>query len=142
MFLLLSATCAAAQILQTDKRDGRLKLELKSDWLPSTAEVARVESLLKVPREVGKLQDYERYWVGTFKNGRKRISGYLNSETSDSSSRRHISQPHIVKYAMVEFIADAGCEVIYIEYDLPTDRILKHQCGRPITGTVGPPGWR
>lgn len=138
-----SGMYATAQIIEIDPRDRRAKVELKSDWLPTTVQISRVESLLKMPPEVGKLQDYDRYWMGKIEKGRKRISGHLESRhfTSRGSARQSGSQ-HIVKRQFLELVSDGGCGMVFVSYDVQTDRILKHACSGDMRGPQGPPGWR
>ena len=139
--VFVSGACAKAQTIEIDPRDGRAKIELKSDWLPTVAQISRVESLLKMPPEVGKLQEYDRYWMGRVENGRKLISGHLEIWRSPSPGRQPGSR-HIVKHQFLEIVHDGGCGTVSISYDLQTDRILKHTCGADMRGPQGPHGWR
>jgi hypothetical protein len=93
-------------------------------WMPTPAQVARIERGLRLPTGADPLQTYERYYTGTYKGSRRLVLGAL---VGLQKLPREGSLA-IVKPAEMPAIADAGCGVIWLTYDLAAQKVRSIRC--------------
>jgi hypothetical protein len=96
-------------------------------WTPTAQMVAQLEKAIRLPQDLRmprdrSLADYDRYYTGSEIGGRKVISGlYVQIEMTDARRKPNsvpAGQVHIVPMQRLPTIADGGCSVITVFYDL------------------------
>ena len=95
------------------------------DWVPDAPTIAHLEGALQLPRGAYPLVKYDRYYSGFYKDGRKFLSGvyiFHRPETDETDailpSQRHPASIHIVGLSKQPRVADGGCSVINVRYDV------------------------
>ena len=100
--------------------------------MPDPTAVAHFESLVKLPRGADSLARYDRYYAGVYISGRKVIEGVYVEIERDFRSGPNPPRPrpsvHIVTPKRLPMIADGGCSVVTVFYDVKTDKAAGADC--------------
>lgn len=91
-------------------------------WIPGKVDVAKLEAQAKPP-EGYRLNRYDRAYSGTYISGRKIIEGRWVEVA-------HGQRPkvEIVAYDQLPNIADGGCSVVTVYYDVVTAKVASVHC--------------
>lgn len=120
MWIALLATvlaAAPADLLMTDAQHG---------WIPDAGLVRRIEARLKVPERMGgPLTNFDRYYTGIFRNGRRVVFLELVNLARRTPGQGAV---HVVAPPDVPAIADGGCAVVRFSYDVETRVASSLEC--------------
>jgi hypothetical protein len=98
-------------------------------WLPSPADVARVEAKVTLPAGASPMNAYVRYYAGVSTNGRQIIRGvYLVTAVVKDMHQDARPGVRIVTERDIPEIEDGGCHQVNLEYDVATDSITRIRC--------------
>ena len=93
-------------------------------WKPDPKLIAKLEALIKIPGEAGytpiPLSKYARYYAGVTVNGRRMIRGELVLDDPDGK----VLGIFVVPEAKFPPVADGGCDIVNLQYDVATARIV------------------
>ncbi len=94
----------------------------EAHWIPNRADVVRLERQVMPPGGY-RLDSYDRAYSGTYVSGRKVIEGrWVEVE------RGRKPRVDVVSYEKLPDIADGGCSVVTVYYDLATAKIAGVRC--------------
>jgi hypothetical protein len=98
-------------------------------WLPSPADVARLEAKVTLPAGASPMGAYVRYYAGTTKDGKQIIRGvYLVTAVVKDMHQDARPGVRIVTERDIPEIEDGGCHQVNVEYDVATDTITRIRC--------------
>jgi hypothetical protein len=98
-------------------------------WLPSPAEVQRLEAKVTLPQDASPMTAYVRYYAGTTRDGKQVIRGvYLVVAVVRDMKQDARPGIRIVTERDIPEIDDGGCHQVNIDYDVATDTITRIRC--------------
>ena len=114
-----------------------------NEWRPDTALVARVDSQavqFALPSEFGSITAYSRYYWGTVADGRRVVDGVLIAPGVAKAIGRSQSQlVNIVPETSAPAIADGGCDIVSIQFDVESGKITDARCNFQLPVPPPPP---
>ncbi|CAN5537986.1 hypothetical protein BH10PSE4_BH10PSE4_33580 [soil metagenome] len=108
---------------------GMTAASLATFWTPASAQVARLETLVKPKgpaRGIRPISRYDRAYAGTTMSGRQIIEGRWVDRGWSASAKP--SSPKIVPYGALPDVLDGGCDIVTVMYDVSTDKIVFLAC--------------
>ena len=95
-------------------------------WTPGAGQIARLETLVKPSAGIEPLAKYDRAYAGMTLSGRKMIEGRWVRRPWSASPQN--IDPRIVNFGDLPDIADGGCSVVTVMYDVQIDKIAFLEC--------------
>lgn len=95
---------------------------VSADWLPTADMIAKLEATVRMPKGAGALSAYDRYYTGLVQQGRRVVEAVY---VSASAGR---GQSHIVPGDKMPGIADGGCSVVSLYYDVQAGTVGEPVC--------------
>lgn len=100
-----------------------------SNEKPTVTEVQAIEAKVRMPQGAAALGTYVRYYYASDQSGGRVISGIYVDEKWFRSSEIPATRIVLVNSAAnVPAVEDAGCGVVYIEYDSARSAIVSASC--------------
>ena len=93
-----------------------------SETKMSPKDISTIESNIALPKGAHPLAAYSRYYFITDVDGLNQLIGYYFYENAKNPGI-HWIQPN-----SLPMMADGGCRVVHIEYDLINEKLLKARC--------------
>lgn len=87
----------------------------------AAALMARIESMIAMPRGASRLTLYDRYYA--WENRDDGVRKVLGTYVRGPQGRRHW-----VNENELPLVMDGGCDIVTLTYDLDTDRIERVEC--------------
>lgn len=95
-------------------------------WTPSATQVARLETLVEPSARMEPLAKYDRAYAGMTLSGREMIEGRWVRRPWSKAPQS--TDPRIVAYSDLIDVADGGCSVVTMMYDVVSDKIAYLEC--------------
>ena len=93
-----------------------------SETKMSPKDILTIESNIALPKGAHPIATYSRYYYITDVDGLNTLIGYYLNENAKNPGV-HWAQPN-----SLPMMADGGCRVVHIEYDLINKKLLKSTC--------------
>jgi len=91
-------------------------------WSPSKADVAQLETQLKLPAGADPISSYARFYTGQIVGGRRIMLGQYLEEPARFAPGIYLKSSGIET-------RDGGCTVVYLQYDVEEERVVRILCG-------------
>jgi hypothetical protein len=125
-----------------------------NEWRPDAEAVARIDPqaiTFVLPKEFGSIAEYSRYYWGTVENGRRVIQGafvpdreYMAEMVKRANAKSVASigksgLVHIVPESDAPTLADGGCMIVWVTFDVGTNKITNEACNYELPPPPPPP---